>query len=101
MYRRIGEPIIKYAIRPSRKHPAQNLCPVSLPQSVNASIGVKITQKRMRHRISQGQLASAIGISQNMLSRIEHGKSAISARALYRTARYFNVQMEWFFGEEE
>ena len=64
-----------------------------------AAIGAKVRSLRERRRWSQAHLARELGISQPGLSQIERGEAVLSAPALLRVLRLFNVGVETFAGE--
>ena len=45
--------------------------------------------------MTQKEFAHRIGISQNYLSTVEHGKVEVGAEILLRIAREFGRTMEW------
>lgn len=49
----------------------------------------------------QKDFAKAIGISQNYLSVIEHGKSEVGAEVLLRISRAVGKSLEWLLTGEE
>jgi transcriptional regulator with XRE-family HTH domain len=51
--------------------------------------------------MTQAKFAERIGISQNYLSTIEHGKVEIGAEILLRISREFAKTMEWLLSGEE
>ena len=52
---------------------------------------------RAEHRISQAQLAEAIGVSRKTISTIEVGRFTPSVVIAMKIARYFNVPVEEVF----
>ena len=51
--------------------------------------------------VTQQEFASRIGISQNYLSIMEHGKVEIGAEILLRIAREFSRTVEWLLTGED
>lgn len=52
---------------------------------------------RAEHRMSQGELAEAIGVSRKTISTIEVGKFVPSTIIALKIARYFKVPVEEVF----
>jgi len=52
---------------------------------------------RAEHRMSQGELAEAIGVSRKTISTIEVGKFVPSTIIALKIARYFKVPVEDVF----
>jgi len=50
--------------------------------------------------MTQAQFARRIGVSQNYLSTMEHGKVEIGAEILLRVSREFGKSMEWLLTGE-
>lgn len=61
------------------------------------SIGKKIRALRINHNLSQEQFAEAVEMSREHISCIENGKNTISIDSLYKIAKYFNLEIEYFF----
>jgi len=59
-------------------------------------LGAKVRELRKARRWSQAKLAHEIGLSQPRLSQIENGVGSLSAEALLRILRLFNVGVEYF-----
>ncbi len=73
---------------PSRKTPVKRL-------AVDwASAGRRIRELR-GFDMTQEEFADRIGISQNYLSTVEHGKVEVGAEILLRIAREFGKTIEW------
>jgi transcriptional regulator with XRE-family HTH domain len=59
-------------------------------------VGKRIRRLRTERKLSQEQLAQAIGIKQGSLTQLETGKSkAPSSQTLTKLARLFEVDPEW------
>ena len=54
-----------------------------------------------RNKISQRQLAKVVGISYQTICMYATSKADMSAKKLYRIAKYLNVPMEELIEEEE
>ena len=52
---------------------------------------------RAEHRMSQAELAEAIGVSRKTISTIEVGRFTPSTVIALKIARYFNVSVEEIF----
>lgn len=60
------------------------------------SVGDRIRELRLDRKLSQEQLAKAIGIKQGSLTQLETGKSkAPASKTLTKLARVFEVDPEW------
>ncbi len=55
-------------------------------------IGGKIRRLRRQRRISQGDMANAIGISASYLNLIEHNRRNITVPLLFKIAGYFGIE---------
>ncbi|MCX5796960.1 MAG: helix-turn-helix transcriptional regulator [Elusimicrobia bacterium] len=67
------------------------------PQTkLRISIGQKVRQLRQDRRWTQTQLAELLGLSQNRLSEIEHGKGSLTAEQLLTILKTFNVSLDQF-----
>lgn len=56
---------------------------------------------RAEHRMSQGDLADAIGVSRKTISTIEVGRFTPSTVIALKMARYFSVPVEEIFSLSE
>lgn len=56
---------------------------------------------RAEHRMSQGDLADAIGVSRKTISTIEVGRFTPSTVIALKLARYFSVPVEEIFSLSE
>ena len=69
------------------------------------SVDWKAVGKRIRQLrgfdVTQVEFASRIGISQNYLSAMEHGKAQIGAEILLRIGRGFGKSIEWLLTGKE
>lgn len=55
---------------------------------------------RKQFHLTQTEMANIIGVSTQMISVYEHGKSVISPEVLGKYSEYFNVSMDLFEGHE-
>jgi len=62
--------------------------------------GMKIRILRMQSKMSQGELAEKIGLTQAVMSRIEGGKREPTVKELQEIAGIFNVQPAFFLSED-
>ncbi|HUW33892.1 MAG TPA: LexA family transcriptional regulator [Planctomycetota bacterium] len=62
--------------------------------------GLKIRILRMQGKLSQGELAEKIGLTQAVMSRIEGGKREPTVKELQQIAAIFNVQPAFFLAED-
>lgn len=59
-------------------------------------VGDRIRRLRLSRKLTQGQVAKAIGITQGSFTQLETGKSKSPASStLTRLARFFEVEPEW------
>jgi len=58
--------------------------------------GIKIRLLRMQAKLSQGELAEKIGVTQAVMSRIELGRRQLTLQELETLAEFFNVRIESF-----
>ena len=56
---------------------------------------------RARKRITQGELADAVGVSRQTIISIENGRYDPSLELAFRLARYFDMSVEDIFHYEE
>ena len=75
--------------------------PEDLESLIQADIGRKIRELRDSRTIKAQDLAREAGISQGYLSKIEHGRAAISIRVLTRLCRILNRPLGYLFQSEE
>lgn len=69
--------------------------------TILASVGAQIKDFRLKKKMSQEQLASKIGVSQQMLSYIEQGKENVSLLTLKRIVDKLNGKLSInIFGNE-
>lgn len=57
----------------------------------------KIPELRKAHKISQAELASAVGVTRQTITSIETGKYIASLPLAYKIASYFNKRIEDVF----
>jgi len=71
------------------------------PESVDwSAVGRRIRELRGLD-LTQEEFASRIGISQNYLSTMEHGKVQVGAEILLNISREFGRSMEWILTGRE
>lgn len=63
----------------------------------------RIVELRKERKISQEELALAVGVTRQTITSIEVGKYVASLPLAYRIARYFNLKIEdvFDFSEED
>lgn len=59
--------------------------------------GVRLYMLRKEHKITQNKLAQSIGITFQQIQKYEWGQNAMSTYAMYKFAKMFGVNMEYFF----
>ncbi|GAU09293.1 helix-turn-helix domain-containing protein [Desulfoplanes formicivorans] len=65
------------------------------------SLGVRIRHRRTMKGMRLADLAEAVGCSESMLSKIEHGKANPSLKSLHRIARALDVSASALFYQSE
>lgn len=61
----------------------------------------KILELRKKHRITQEELALAVGVTRQTITSIEGEKYTASIVLAYKIARYFNMTIEEVFDFSE
>lgn len=63
----------------------------------------RIQQLRKQQRITQEELAIAVGVTRQTIISLENGRYTASLVLAYKIARYFNLRIEdiFIFEEEE
>lgn len=61
----------------------------------------KIKELRKQHKLSQEELADAVGTTRQTITSIETGKYVASLPLAYRIARYFGLTIEEVFVLDE
>jgi Zn-dependent peptidase ImmA (M78 family)/transcriptional regulator with XRE-family HTH domain len=64
-------------------------------------IGARVKAGRLLAGMSQQEVADALGVSKNMVSKYERGESAPAPSVPSRLAELFGVGIEYFYREEE
>ena len=64
---------------------------------MNRGLSNRIRVFRAEHRMSQGDLADAIGVTRKTINTIEVGRYVPSTIIALKIARYFNVPVEEVF----
>ena len=65
--------------------------------SFNLSVGQKIRQKRLEHKLTQGQLADKCGITFQQIQKYEKGTNGCSAFRIKEIADHLKVNVVYFF----
>ena len=75
------------------------------PRTGRVEIDWKLVGRRIRELrgfdMTQEEFAQRIGVSQNYLSTMEHGKVEIGAAILLRIGREFRKSLEWLLTGEQ
>lgn len=66
-------------------------------KKIQNELGRRLKALRIDKNLTQDELAFAVKISRDHLSNIENGKYPINIKNLYKLAKYFNVDMKYFF----
>ena len=61
----------------------------------------KIKELRKQHKLSQSELADAVGTTRQTITSIEVGKHTASLVLAYKIAHYFNLTIEEVFDFSE
>ena len=61
----------------------------------------RIKELRKEHKITQDELAGAVGVTRQTIIALENGKYNASLQLAYRIARYFDLHIEDVFVFEE
>jgi len=69
---------------------------IATQERLRHTIGRRVRQLRQDRRWTQTALANLLGLSQNRLSEIEHGKGSFTAEQLVAILRTFNVSLDHF-----
>ena len=67
------------------------------PHPIDVHVGAQLRRARLLAGLSQGQVASAAGISFQQLQKYERGVNRISASRLYEVASILRVPVSYFF----
>ena len=73
----------------------QSIVAINLKGFGNMSVGERISLLRKEQKISQGQLAEALGISRQAVSKWENGQSSPDTLNLIRLAEALNTEVEY------
>jgi putative transcriptional regulator len=65
------------------------------------SIRNQVYEQRVLRRLSQQQLAEAVGVSKQTILAIEKGNYSPTLKLAFRLASYFNIPLEQLFRYEE
>ncbi len=60
-------------------------------------MNTRIRELRKQHKLSQGELADAVGTTRQTITSIEVGKYTASLPLAYKIAHYFGLQIEDVF----
>lgn len=61
------------------------------------SLNTKIQELRKEHRLSQEELAAAVGVTRQTITSLERGKYTASLVLAYKIAKYFGLTIEEVF----
>ena len=70
-------------------------------QQIREDIGTRIYVQRYKAGLSQKELATAIGVSGQMLHKYENGSSNITSQKLLLCAKALNKPVGYFYGDGE
>lgn len=60
--------------------------------AVNRAVGTELKAQRVRAKMSQAQLAAAVGANRNTIQRIEAGERALNMDLLFRAADALGIR---------
>lgn len=72
-------------------------CKVNLAKKKGDEMDTKIKELRKQHKISQDELATAVGVTRQTITSIECEKYTASLVLAYKIAHYFNLTIEEVF----
>lgn len=64
-------------------------------------MNTRIPNLRKQHKLSQEELANAVGVTRQTITSIETGKYTASLLLAYKIARYFHLSIEEVFDFSE
>ena len=67
------------------------------PHPVDRHVGRKVCEKRIALGYNQSDLGRALGLTFQQIQKYEKGANRISASKLWDIARFFNVEVSYFF----
>ena len=67
------------------------------PSAINRHIGSKIREARIRAGMTLEKLSAAIGVSPAQVQKYESGKNRVSAEALFNFAKFFGLEVKFFY----
>lgn len=67
------------------------------PHPVDRHVGAQVARRRMNLRLTQSDLARALGLTFQQIQKYERGANRISASKLWDTARFLDVEVGSFF----
>jgi transcriptional regulator with XRE-family HTH domain len=68
---------------------------------ITLSLGEKINELRLKHKLSTHQLADKLGISQAHISKLESDKNKPSLSLLEKMSEMFDVHITYFFDQKK
>lgn len=73
------------------------MAPVEGPHPVDTYVGTRIKVRRKLLKMTQTDLANALGVSYQQVQKYEKGDNRVSASMLHATAKILGVQLVYFF----
>lgn len=67
------------------------------PHLVDRHVGKRVCEKRVSLGYKQGDLGKALGLTFQQIQKYEKGSNRISASKLWEIARFFRVDISYFF----
>lgn len=65
------------------------------------ALGQKLKQLRKGKKLTQEEVAKAIGILRPLLTQVETGRRYLGKENAIIAANYFNVSLDWLIGDQE
>ncbi|MBV9755508.1 MAG: helix-turn-helix transcriptional regulator [Alphaproteobacteria bacterium] len=66
---------------------------------IDIVVGQRMSDRRLRLGLSEGQLAAAVGVRAEDLAHYEAGRKHVSAAVLYQLAVALGVPISYFFSD--
>lgn len=83
--------------RPRLRRVSSGRAPGRSPHPVDLHVGARVRMRRILLGLTQGKLATAIGMTFQQIQKYERGANRISASRLFELARVLDVPVAFFF----
>jgi transcriptional regulator with XRE-family HTH domain len=71
-----------------------------MPHPIDVLVGKRIRMRRTQKRLTQGELAEAVGVTFQQVQKYEKGTNRVSCSRLYDIAQTLEVPITYFFFDE-